>query len=272
MRPRDTWRFKPKWRFRPRWRFKPRWRLRRGEPVALGHWEGYAVPAGSYSARRVRSPRSVAILGLWVVGIVVSMMALSVITIQLAGSPTRYVCPPDCGRPPTGFPVATNPRFTASNGDFSVSYPDPGAAYTVTKEPNGITATWNGGDGGTLRLFSEPANGREAQEIAEKLRQKSFPDSKRDYELPNAMVGFQPGYGEVADYWPQGSQGKAEQFRVIILVAVKNDLALVAALVGPNHPFGEDFGPGPPSAAAVQLAMDMGKYVNSFSWRGDPAR
>ena len=272
MRLRDTWRFKPKWRFRPRWRFKPRWRLRRGEPVALGHWEGYAVPAGSYSARRVRSPRSVAILGLWVVGIVVSMMALSVITIQLAGSPTRYVCPPDCGRPPTGFPVATNPRFTASNGDFSVSYPEPGAADTGTKEPNGITATWNGGDGGTLRLFSEPANGREAQEIAEKLRQKSFPDSKRDYELPNAMVGFQPGYGEVADYWPQGSQGKAEQFRVIILVAVKNDLALVAALVGPNHPFGEDFGPGPPSAAAVQLAMDMGKYVNSFSWRGDPAR
>ena len=41
---------------------------------------------------------------------------------------------------------------------------------------------------------------------------------------------------------------------MIIVVAVKNDLALVAALVGPNHPFGEDFGPGPPSAAP-------------FSWR-----
>lgn len=265
-------RLRGRWRFKPGWPKRFAWLRRRDAPVALGHWEGYAVPAGSYTARRGRSTRSVAVLGLWVVGIVVSMMALSVITIQLAGSPTRYVCPPDCGRPPTGFPVATNPRFTASNGEFSVSYPDPGAAYTVTKEPNGVTATWNGGDGGTLRLFSEPANGREAQEIAEKLLQKSFPDAKKDYELPNAMVGFQPGYGEVADYWPQGAARRADQLRVIIVVAVKNDLALVAALVGPNHPFGEDFGPGPPSAAAVQLAMDMGKYVNSFSWRGDPAR
>jgi len=32
------------------------------------------------------------------------------------------------------------------------------------------------------------------------------------------------------------------------------------------------FGPGPPSPANLQIAQDMGQYVNSFSWRGDPPR
>ena len=59
---------------------------------------------------------------------------------------------------------------------------------------------------------------------------------------------------------------------MIVMVAVKDDLALVAGAVGPYHAFGPDFGSGKPSAANLQLALDMGKYVNSFSWRGDPPR
>jgi hypothetical protein len=60
--------------------------------------------------------------------------------------------------------------------------------------------------------------------------------------------------------------------RVIVMVAIKDDLALIAGAVGPYRAFGPDFGSGKPSAANLQLALDMGKYVNSFSWRGDPAR
>ena len=37
--------------------------------------------------------------------------------------------------------------------------------------------------------------------------------------------------------------------RVLVMVAVKNDLALVAAAVGPFHAFGPDFGSGKPSGA-----------------------
>ena len=46
----------------------------------------------------------------------------------------------------------------------------------------------------------------------------------------------------------------------------------IAAAVGPYREFGPDFGSGKPSGANLQLALDMGKYVNSFSWRGDPPR
>ena len=92
------------------------------------------------------------------------------------------------------------------------------------------------------------------------------------YELPNAILGYQPGYGEVADDWPKGTVTDAKHLRIIMVVAVKNDLALVAGAVGPFHQFGPDFGPGPPSAANLVIAQDMGKYVNSFMWRGDQPR
>ena len=49
------------------------------------------------------------------------------------------------------------------------------------------------------------------------------------------------------------------------MVAVKDDLALVAAAIGPFRQFGPDFGSGKPSGANLQLALDMGKYVNSFA-------
>jgi hypothetical protein len=55
------------------------------------------------------------------------------------------------------------------------------------------------------------------------------------------------------------------------MAAVKDDLALVAFATGPYRSFGPDSGPGLPSAANLQLAEDLGKYVNSFRWAGDAA-
>ena len=152
-----------------------------------------------------------------------------------------------------------------------MSYPAPGAAYTVTTQPNGVIAQWTAGDGGTLRLFSQPAQGRNAKQIAEGLLQDGFPDAQTAYELPNATVGFRSGYGEVADFQPLGA-ANTNRTRIIIIVAIKNDLALIAAAAGPFREFTPNFGPGPPSPANLQIAQDMGKYVNSFAWRGDPPR
>jgi len=147
-----------------------------------------------------------------------------------------------------------------------------GAAYKITTKPNGVTADLLAGDGGTLQLFSEPAANRSPEQIAKRLISKTFPDTRTAYKIRNAMVGYQPGYGEVADCWPQGMHSSYMRMRVIVMVAVKNDLALVAAAVGPFRQFGPDFGSGKPSGANLQIALDIGKYVNGFSWRGDPPR
>lgn len=216
----------------------------------------------------VRSPKYFAVLGLWVVGLVAALLVLTLIDTKVVGTPV-YHCPPDCGRPPTGLPVSTNPVFTAPGGDFSVSYPAPGAAYEVSTDPTGVTAEWTGGDGGTLRLFGTPATGRNARQVVEQFIADTFPGAVVAYELPNATVGFELGYGIVGDFV---AEKRSDPLRIIVIAAVKNDLALVAAAQGPFRQFRPGFGPGPPSAANVQIAQDMGKYVDSFSWRGDPPR
>lgn len=206
------------------------------------------------------------------VGVVIAAAVAAAVALVVTPEIPNYRCPPDCGQPPIGTPVAINPRFTAADGSFSVSYPGPGTAYRATLDPDGVTLDFVAGDTGTVELFGEPANGRTPRAIAEELIDRSYPDATVDYEIPNAAVGYQPGYGVFADDYPQDSTGTYTRLRIMVMVAVKNDLALVASAVGPYHEFSPSFGIGHPSGANLQLAMDIGKYVNSFRWRGDPPR
>ncbi|MET0450530.1 MAG: hypothetical protein ABW137_01715 [Mycobacterium sp.] len=233
---------------------------------------GYSTLAGTYVTPAPRKTSHRHLLVVWVAAIGVVAAGLVALSGAMEKPSARYVCPPDCGRPPIGEPVTINPRFTAADGAFSVSYPAEGSAYKITTGDRGITADLLAGDGGTMRLFSQPAAGRTPRDIAVQLVNQTFPDTKTAYEIPNTMVGYQPGFGMVADCWPQGATASYARMRVVVMVAVKNDLALVAGAVGPFHAFSPEFGSGKPSATNVQIALDMGKYVNSFSWRGDPPR
>ena len=240
--------------------------------IVVGLLPGYSTQSGTFEAAptTTTSFRTVALaLGIAVVVLAGALVGLSGLLSEPA---PRYVCPPDCGSPPMNRAVEINPRFTSDDGAFSVAYPVEGAAYEVSTHADGVTAVLRAGDGGTMQLFSRPAGGRTAQEIAVDLVNQTFPDTKTAYEIPNTMVGYQRGYGLAADLWPQGAMSSSTRMRVIVMVAVKNDLALIAGAVGPYRAFGPDFGSGKPSAANLQLALDMGKYVNSFSWRGDPPR
>ena len=231
---------------------------------------GYAVPIATGRSKAIRGTSTwklVAILGTGIALVAATLVAISALTDR---PPTRFMCPPECGRPPMGEPVATNPVFTAPDGSFSVSYPVASSAYRVSTSPTGVTAEFTAGDGGMLQLFSEPARGRDAESITRDLVRTTFPDTTTVYTIPNAMVGYRSGFGIVADHWPQGATSNYVRMRVLVLVAVKDDLALIASAIGPYREFGPDSGAGKPSGANLQLALDMGKYVNSFRWAGDP--
>ncbi|MFN8227361.1 MAG: zinc ribbon domain-containing protein [Mycobacterium sp.] len=202
---------------------------------------------------------------------VLAVVAFAVSTMMTA-RPARYVCPPDCGAPPIGTPVETNPQFTSTDGDFTVSYPGRGTAYRSTFTGSGVVLDFTGGDTGTLELHGEPAGGRSPQQVITDLLRRRYPDAAVAYEIPNASVGYQPGYGVAADDYPQDGSGTYMRLRILVLAAVKNDYALVASAVGPYHEFSPSFGNGHPSGANLQLALDMAKYVNSFVWRGDSPR
>jgi len=225
----------------------------------------------NYPAPAQVRPRGIVRMTVSMVAIATTAVgALSLSSILVTQKTPYYECPPNCGQPPLGTPVATNPRFTAPNGEFSVSYPAPDAAYRVTMTDHGVTAELTAGDTGIMQLFSRPAEGRSVREIVNSLLQQRFPGAETAYEIPNAMVGYEPGYGLVADYWPVN--GVYTRVRIVLLAAIKNDLALVAGAGGPYHPYSPDFGPGKPTGTNLEIALDMGQYVNSFTWKGDPPR
>ncbi len=223
-----------------------------------------AADDGAAAVRRTSDTRVLTALAIGTIAVAAAGVAAAMVATPVAPA---YVCPPDCGRPPIGEPIESNPRFVSPDGAFSVQYPGPGTAYEATPNPDGVDLEFVGGDTGTMSLFGLPAEGRTPKEIAEYLIHEKFPYAKTDYEIPNAMVGYEPGYGVVVDEYPQDARGSFTRLRLVVLVAIRNDYALVAAAVGPYHEFTRDFGTGHPSGVNLQLAIDMGKYVNSFRWR-----
>jgi membrane protein implicated in regulation of membrane protease activity len=229
------------------------------------------APTHTASAAQRVTPALSSVVVVIAVAVLV-MVGSTALSAWLTPPKALIVCPPDCGSPPISKPVATNPRFTPTTGEFSVSYPGKATAYVASFEPNGVVLDLRAGDGGTLRLFGQPANGQTPREIANGLLKARYPDATFAYQIPNAFVGYELGYGEVADDYSADAIGDDGRDRVLIMVAVKNDFALVAAAAGPYREYGPDFGSGHPSGANFFLALDMAKYVNSFRWRGDPPR
>ena len=235
---------------------------------------GLGVPAQRYTAQGAERPRYKVTLGVVTLTLAIATGAVTVWD-RVATKESIYACPPDCGRPPAALPVANMPRFFSADGAFSVGYPTPGAAdaegdiYTVTTESNGVSALRTTGDGGIMRLFSEPADGRVAQRVVDDLIARDFPGAEVAYEVPNATVGYQLGYGVVVNLQ---RLGVLTVTRAVLMAAVKNGLALVATVEGPFRRFTPEVGPGLPSAANVEIAIDMSKFADSFSWRGDPPR
>jgi hypothetical protein len=233
---------------------------------------GYALPPGQYEAVPARTTTYTRLLTSVGAGVAVAVAAAVTAAVLAAPSVPRYVCPPDCGQPPIGKPVETNPWFMSSDGRFSVQYPRAGTAYEVTLDPDGVKVNFAAGDTGKMQFFGLPAQGRTSKQIAEDLIREKYPDATTDYEIPNAMVGYQPGYGVVKDEYPQDASGTFTRLRVLVMVAIKKNYALVASAIGPYHRFSPEFGSGHPSGVNMQLALDMGKYVNSFIWRDNSHR
>lgn len=243
-----------------------------GGPEKAFH--GVAVPAHLYAARGDEQPRYRLALGVLTLTLAVATGAVTAWD-KVATKESIYACPPECGRPPSARPVSAMARFVSADGAFSVGRPETdvpdaqGDVYAVTTRPDGITATRLAGEGGELQLFGVPAAGRTASQVIDDVMEKYFSGATVAFTIPNATVGYQLGYGVVVNLQRPGSLIVS---RALLMAAVKNDLALVATAEGPFRRFTPEYGPGLPSAANVEIAMDLSKYVDSFSWRGDPPR
>jgi hypothetical protein len=215
------------------------------------------------------------LIAAFVAGLLVIVGAFLVIShVATPSKPPAKKCPPACGQPPTGPPVASRPRFTAPDRSFSVEYPQGERYFGTTKKlADGVLISVNVGDTGAILIEGGPANGRTAEQVATSFVRSKFPDARRAYGVPNALVGYQLGYGEVDDVYLQSSDGTYSHQRLTVLAAVKNDVSVLAVGLGAYHPFVQgSFSNGHPSGAATLVAQVMDSFVNSVTWRGDPPR
>ncbi len=236
-------------------------------------WTGYPGPA--LALPQVKHTHHAKLITFLVAGLLVLGGAVTGIGEWVTPAHKSYVCPPDCGHPPTAKPVSNVPRYVGSGKAYSVEYFPSTHTVSSSTDSGGVTEKLQVGDGGAIRLFATPAGGRTAQQVATDLVRKAFPDAKRAYTVPNAVVGYQPGYGEVDDVYPQSSDGSYAHDRLEVMVAVKNNLALVGEALGPYDPAapGGANDDGHPTGVSMQIATFLfDPLINSFAWRGDPPR
>jgi hypothetical protein len=256
-----------------------------GDPRAAALFPAYAVPGGAYAAPLLRETTRTRLLLSVGVALAAAVAVIAAITVYVTPAPVRYACPPDCGRPPIGppvgdapgqaagaeptpqpsaplVPVHAYPRFTSEDGKFSVAY-FPSAR--VTKSADGVVLRYPGLFDGEIRLFQTPAHNRTPMQVVTDYIGQHYPKAQSDYEIPNAMVGYEPGYGEVDDFTADNPYATYTQGRILVMAAVKNGLALVAAAEGPKVKF-TPRNSGHPSGVNLMIANALGNSVNSFTW------
>lgn len=242
-------------------------------PTPPTGWTGYppAMPSSPGVARHTSHLKLFVFLG---VGLAVAIAAVIGISALATPAVKVYTCPPQCGGPPQGVPQVGLPVFVGADNSFSVQYYPDSPSWKVDRDAAGITDESLVDPGGFLRVFATPAGGRTAQQLVTAMLQQTYPNATQRYQLPNAMVGYQPGYGEVDQVVPQSSDGSYAPESVLVMASVKGDVALVAEALGPYQPWDPDKGPwdGHPSGVDMEVAIDLDALVNTFSWSGDPPR
>lgn len=245
-------------------------------PPGVYQWAqpGYAVPPAARP--QVKHTSHAKLIAIFAVGLLIVVGGFLLIAkVATPGKPKAAQCPPTCPQPPVGAPVSALPKFTAKDRSFSVAYYPSNSRVSVKTDASSVTEKISpaNGEDSTIVLLGEPADGRTAEQVVSALVARAFPDAERAYVIPNATVGYRPGYGEILDSYPQTTSGNYSHQRLIVMAAVKHDVALVAVAGGPFHEFSQDgLTDGHASGANVFVAFLLDRLVNSFSWKGDSPR
>jgi hypothetical protein len=187
--------------------------------------------------------------------------------LQCQGPPVRH--PGATQNASAGAPVTNGVRYTNNQG-FSLRYQqtsgDPSSAATST----GITLNYAyGGHGDTtqVQVFGEPAEGTSDQGIVQAIVSQVAPGAQPVYQVPGAMVGYEPGYGEAFDVQSASSDGSTTTTRIIVIGAVHNNFGIAVIAVGkllaPVTP-SSSFWNGHPSPANVAAAYFADPVINSI--------
>jgi hypothetical protein len=162
--------------------------------------------------------------------------------------------------------------YTSSKYGYSLEY-DPSFPPTE-KGDTGILWTYHSRKTGapyTMRVMAESASGRSAQQLVRDLEQQERRmgrDTEWVYDVPHAEVGYTLGYGSINNQTSAPATGPTVPMRLVIVVAVKNGLAISGVALAPfvadaDHVWGH------PNPAQTWVVIDLDPIINSVVWPGD---
>lgn len=200
-------------------------------PYNQASWRhvGAATPAKSHRAR----PWLIAVAG---------VVAL-IIVLTIAGRlliPSTPTCPAPCRIPPPRVqPLSAPHTYTSSTYGFKVDYDTSFMGPSHIVEQNGSEIIWDltaSGGGGSINfpygVFGQAANGRTAEQVSQSYQSSQFPQATMLYQITQAGLGYEPGWGAVYDLNVQAPDGGSIDSRLFIVTSISGNTAVTFAGIG----------------------------------------
>lgn len=199
--------------------------------------------------------------------LVLFMVVMGALAEMLSVGVAQRVCPPVCAPPPVTSPPLPPPlKYTSARYGYSLEYSETTLLKSAAIDVRDDTSIgWNA-QGFPFRFTAERAGGRDSRAIADQMQRTSFPEATSVYTIPNAELGYTPGFGEVYDVTLASGTGQSIRARLVIVVAVKKNLAVEFWAVGPYQLQQESH----PSPAATPLVLYFSDILNTVTWPNDP--
>lgn len=176
--------------------------------------------------------------------------------------------PPPPPPPPASPALSSLTRYTSSSYGYSLEY----TSDLAPAKTDGASIGWAGtvrGNGAPVSwtFTGDAANGRSAQDIVDALQQANFQSASYIYTIPGAELGYMDGFGKVYSLSIQPASGQSMDGRLVIMVAVRNNVAVELVGVGPFQK--TTYSDGHPNPAQTPIVNWFDLSANSVTWQGE---
>ncbi len=236
-------------------------------PPGAASAAGYPVAPPSAVPRRLQGHRL-----LYVLVSVIGCVAVILVAITVLLRPSKPTCGLTRYQPPSGPPVAAQHVYTSSQYHYTIGYYDSQGGGIpqpqVSTDGNNLVLSY--GTLGALRFTAVPPNGQTPEQVATAFVDSLGVNAQEIYQLPNAQVGYQIGYGAAWDIVPQSGSGSGGLTRLIVQVAQRGNLDILAVCEGPFVRFSPNgTNDGHPSPADTPVALLADEPIDAVAWPGE---
>jgi hypothetical protein len=207
-------------------------------------------------------------------GLGVLTLTLVVVALVATPGPPPNCNPLQCQGPPIGHPgqISTDAAHGAPElsgtlyrnaQGFTVRYPAPSSVQT---DADGISLAYDYVHGGlsSIEILGTAAHGDTPQTAVEQFASQEFPNTQPVYQLPNPLIGYQPGFGAAFNVQPASADGSTGTDQVVVAAAVHNGFVIVVQVEGtllPAVTSSSNFFNGHPSPAGTNMAYLAGDFI-----------